>query len=527
MTDFEEIVVGHRDRGKKSALVLTLAVFVVFFALYRGPAEGYWDTYISVPAVLMAGEYVEFLDADGRQAYQYQLEHKLPHDLVRKDSFGIATKDQRIGAAVLAAPFAKLFKLFGFRLLFALVPALTALAFFCLVQRLTGRRWLAFLAAGALVLNPFVLSYQRMNANYTALLIVAALFLVLETNPLRPFVAGLLFGVMGGLRNMAIIYAPILLLWILFRGMEQTRGKPLARKLAGLRGVLLFVGGAFVAILPFMYWKEFAFGSPLAHPSQYPHFQGFRPTFSHSFLGMDFDFNGLLNYPFADSWLRTPHFPFPTFLMIPAVFLSGFGLLLSSFAFLGGSSLFRTNRKMAWYLLAWLAVSCLFWAFQENWEELKMSFLFLALPPFVVFMAFGLERLTIIGGLRRSAAAVLAISLIMVVLLKFSFYLEFPLDERWYQRFPKAATNESGLSGLPEHGRLDPEFFLTRETEDERLREKRRLTSICIFPCRYLPIEPQWDGLLGESASEMGTDTLKVQSVWDTIYAQQDERASQ
>ena len=105
MPDFEEIIVGRGERGKKSALIITLVVFAVYFAMYRGPAEGYWDTYIAVPAVLMAGEYVDFQNDAGQSLHQYELQHKLPQDLVARDSFGIATKDQRIGAAVLSSPF--------------------------------------------------------------------------------------------------------------------------------------------------------------------------------------------------------------------------------------------------------------------------------------------------------------------------------------------------------------------------------------------------------------------------------------
>jgi len=522
LSDFEEIVLGQREKGKKSAFAIALIVFAVYLFIYQGPAEGYWDTYIAVPAAVSAGVAVDFRGSDGEPAYEYGLAGTLPEDLVQKDTFGIATKDQRVGAAILAAPFFKLFRVFGFRLLYALIPALTALIFFSVVHRATTRRWLAFLAAGVLLLNPFMLSFQRMNANFTALLLLTTLFLVMETDPVRPFFAGLLLGVLGGVRNMGIIFAPIFLLWVYFSVSRDAPGKPLRKKAAGLRGALLFGAGAFVAILPFMLWKEFAFGSPFAHPSQYAHFQGFRPTFLHSIMGLEFRFNGLLNYPFIDSFVRTPHFSFPVFLLLPLVILRSFGMVLFALAFLGVSVAFNTDRKRAWYVLAWLVIGYFFWAFQENWEELKMSFLMLQLPPLVLLMAFGLQRLTAIGGVRRNVISLLAALILLTVGLKFCFYLEFPQDQRWYQRFPKAAVNASELDGLPPEKRLDPEFFLTRETDEERLAEKKRFTAMCLIPCAYLPLDTNADSWGTEVRHELDTRVLKVRNVWDTIYAQTD-----
>jgi hypothetical protein len=522
MPDFEEIVLGRAERGKKSALLVALLVFVVYFSLYQGPAQGYWDTYISVPASIIAGEAVSFQDADGFPSYEGTITGQLPHDLVQPESYGVATKDQRIGAAIQAAPFFRLFRVFGFRLVYALIPALTAMLFFLLVQNLTGRRWLGVVAALGLVLNPFLLSFQCLNANFGALLLMVALLLVLDIDPFRPLVAGLLLGVMGGLRNMAIIYAPLLIVWVYLIGAQRVSGRRVARRLGGVKAAGAFVLGAFLTILPITYWKEFAFSSPFAHPSQYAHFQGYRPTFPHSFFGLEFHFNGLLNFPFHTEWIRTPHFPFPVFLTIPLVFISALGILGIGIGMLGFSPLAREHRKTAWMGIAWLLVTCLFWGFQENWEELKMSFLFLAFPPLLLFISFGLGRLTAIGELRRNFMTLLAVTVVTIVLTKFAFFLEFPQDQRWYVRFPKAAMNHSGLSGLPEEKRLAPEFFLTRETEDERLEVKQRLTAVCLFPCQYLPIQTHL-GTLGTSVDEeLNQARLEVGNIWDTIYAQQD-----
>jgi hypothetical protein len=521
MAEFQEIVLGRTERGKKTALLVTLIVATAYLVMYRGPAEGYWDTYISVPAALITGEVVDFRSQSGQATFSYELQQRLPDDLVAPQSFGIATKDQRIGAAVLAAPFFKSFGVFGFRLFHAFVAALAALLMFIFVQGLTGTRWAALVGALLLVFNPFVLSFQNLNANLATMTMVCALFVLLETSPLRPFVIGLLFGAMGGVRNMAVIYAPLLVVWVFLEAMANVQGKQFLRRIAGLKAAGFFVLGAFLAILPFTYWKEFAFGSPFAHPSQFPHFQGFRPTFEHSLVGLNFEFNGLLNFPFADHWIRTPHFPFPVFLMIPMVFIGAFGILLFGTGMLGVRPLSRERPRLAGYLIGWIAITCLFWAFQENWEELKMSFLFMALPPMVIFVAYGLRTLTAIGRLRNNLLTLGTIIVAITIFLKFSFYLEFPADDRWYQRFPKAAVNESGLNGLPDDKRLSPEFFLTRETEEERLAVKKRLTAICIFPCRYLPVDIVWPGAGALATEELTASTLSVTNVWDKIYAQQ------
>jgi hypothetical protein len=525
MPDFEEIVIGRPERGKKSSLALFLIVFAVFFGLYRGPAEGYWDTYIAVPAALLTGQKVEFHTASGQPIYDYELSNRLPEDLVNKKTYGIATKDQRLGPAIAAAPLYRFFNLFGFRLFHALMPALTALLFFCFVQRLTPKRWLAFFAGALVVLNPFVLSFQRLNANYQALMLAAAVILVLETDPFKPFVAGLIYGTMGGIRNEAIIYGPIVLVWVWLRGINA--GKRTAGRDGPLAATLFFAAGACVAILPILYWKTYAFGSPLAHPSQYAHFEGFRPTFPHDLLGLPFEFNGLLNYPFFDHWVRTPHFPFPVFLMVPLLLLSSFGLLMTALGILGVSPFVRAHRRVALCMAAWLLTTYLFWAFQENWEELKMSFLFLGLPAPVLFIAIGLERFTSVAGLKKGLVPLLLILACATFLLKFAFYLEFPADARWYERFPKAAENDSGLDGLPDELRLEPEFYLTREggnadqhDSGEYVRLKRKFTQACVLPCEYLPIDVRFPKFHGDPLGELASPLLKARNVWDLIYAQ-------
>jgi len=522
MGDFEEIHLGEREKGRKSGFVVAAITFVVYFGLFDGPAVGYWDTYIAVPASLVSGMSVDFRKQNGKPEYEYTLSGSLPEDLINKDAYGIATKDQRLAPAVVAAPFFRLFNVFGFRLFFALVPALTALIFFGLVHRVTGRRWLAVASAAILVMNPFVLSFERLNANFPAVLMISALFLLLETPPLRPFVAGLLLGALGAVRNEAVIFVPILLYWVYFKAFDAAVGsKTPVRRSAALKAAGLLVAGAAITIAPILYWKQYAFGSPFMHPSQYSHFEGFRPTFPHSLLGIHFDFNGLLNYPFIDTAIRTPHFPHPVFLLIPLVLLRSFGLLVSCLTLLGIGAAWRADRRRALCLLSWILLTFLLFAFQENWEELKMSFIMLMLPPLVVLAAHGATSLTQLSRFVPNVLGIATLAIFLAVFLKFSFHLEYPADSRWYQRFPKAAVNASRLDGLPRDERLDPEFFLTRETDEERLVEKQRLSEVCLLPCSYLPVDGDVEHMAERVKTEFASRRLSVSNVWNLIYAQQ------
>jgi len=518
MPDYEEIVLGRAERGKKSGLAVTLIVLACYLVLFRGPGQDHWDTYIALPAALISGEPVTLVSTQSGEALHKAESRALPDSLVLSQPFGISTRDQPIGTAVLAAPFYKLLRAFGFRLFYGLVAAFGALIFFCLVHQLTGKRWLAFVGALLLTLNPLIVSFPSLNPNLVALLLVVALFLVLETEPLRPFVAGLLLGVLGGVTNMTLVFLPLLLVWIFLNAAGGVRQRRPMRRMAGLKALFFFLGGAFLAILPFLHWKQFAFGTPLALPCQFAHLQGYGPESPHSFLGLEFTINGLLNFPFIDHWVRTPHFPFPVFLLIPLLLLSSLGTLGVGFVLLGIPALYHEHRRLTLLLIFWLLIGTTCLTFQENWQEQKMSFLFVVMPPIVLFCLHGLSRVVAVRHFKSNLVMLVVVALVAAVGLKFAFYLEFPPDQRWYQRFPQAAANRSGLDGLPEERRLSPDFFLTRETDEERLTQKKKLCRLCILPCSYLPTSFEPAGLSARIGKEVSSGDLEVSHVWAQIY---------
>ncbi len=498
-----------------AAGLCTLLTFGVALLRFDGPARGYWDTYITAPALFMNQVPVTFTK-HGKVLPASSLKGVLPEDLKDEATYGIITKDQRIGAGITAsAPFAFL-GIFGLRLLFALCVALTIPTTLLAARRLIPEaRWAALVAALALAWNPFVLSVDRLNAN---LLVLPLLMLAwdLALRPKVPWVLlGLTLGLIAGLRNAAICFVPALSYWALC-------GVP-ARGLSERTARLLKLGGATVlAMLPIFYWKDFAFGSPFMHPSQYPHFQGFRPEFPHSLFGLHFGFNGLFNWPLHDRLVRTPHFAFPTYLLFPLVTLRALGLVGGALILLGLAQTLRRNRKVALFGLLWAGCVYLLFGPQENWEEVKMTFMLLAYPPLILWLAAGLHALTLRAGRLQRLVALAALCALLFAGVRWAATLDFPADTRWYVRFPKAAPGAPGVqAGLAETARNDTTFFLSHETPEEIARERHKLTAALPWPMPTLPL--RWDlrRAAGELAAELGRRTLTVPDVWDDIYAQQ------
>lgn len=490
---------------------LALAILVFSGLRFDGPSRGYWDTYITVPAMFMTGQPVDLHRIDGTPRFEYSLKGKVPDDTYDSTpgSFGIASKDQRIGAGILfGAPFA-LFNKAAFRWIFAASWALMFLFAFLSLRRLNGGFIPPLVASLVLVLNPFSLYLDRLNGNQLGLFVLVFLwFLVTDPRP-RWWLIGGLYGILGGIRNEAIILAP---LFMAFLWRDTGSLRPFAKNLAA------FTALAFVAILPVLLWNQFAYGQMLIHPSQVAHLEGFRPTFPHAFFGSEFQFNGLLNYPFHDQVVRTPHFAFPTFLMWPLVTIKSLGVVLTALAAAGAVALFLKRRFESVMLLFWYGIVVVLFFFQENWEELKQTFMALHLFPLAAFLGAGLAWFG--EGVKdwRRWAVTASIAAAVVVSLLGLRGLKVPADERWYVRFPHAAVNDAGLDELPEALRKDWQFFYTRETEGEIQREREHMTRPCLFPNLYRPfVFPAAEGL-SRLAAEPFEREHRTLAIWSYIY---------
>jgi len=505
--DWEDLVPAQR----RVVWGLALAVFLFSGLRFDGPAAGYWDTYITVPAMFMTGQRVELLRIDGTPRYDYDLAGRVPEDTYdpRPGGFGIASQDQRIGTGILfAAPFALLGQA-AFRWGYAAAWGVTFLFAFVAFRRLVSGFVVPLAAALVLVLNPFSLYLDRLNGNLFGLAILAFLWVLLTEERPRFWLAGLVYGVLGGIRNEAIILGPIVLAFLV-RGSGGRVG--FAKRLAA------FTGAAFLAILPVLLWNRFAYGEMIIHPSQVARLEGFRPTFPHEILGLGFQFNGLLNWPFHDHVVRTPHFAFPTFLHWPLVTVKSLGLLLAGAAAVGAVSLVRRRRFEGICLLAWYAIVALLFAPQENWEELKQTFMALHLLPLAAFVAAGLAFVAEAAHDWQRYVPPLAAAGALAAGVVAARAVDAPADERWYERFPHAARNDAGLAGLPEERRKDWHFFYTRETPGEVAAERDRMTMPSLLPAMYRPMHRPDAGTLARMASEPWRKDLKTLAVWSYIY---------
>ncbi len=536
-------------------IVLAIAAFTFTIALLRfdGPAKGYWDTYITAPAMFMNSQPVDFVLADGSPAFEPTLQGVLPDDLIDKDDFGIITKDQRLGSGVVASAFFAFFGLLGFRVLFAaavaLIIPLTVLLFGALQNRIglsqalrgevpprreqglaVASEWCALAGGVLLAWNPFVISVDRLNANLFALpMMLLVLWLLVAHRP-RWLLVGLAFGVLATIRNEAVCFVPAICWWYL----KPAKSISLPRRFGWLVGV-----GALtlVAMAPVLYFKGQAFGNPFLHPSQYPHFQGFRPEFAHSLLGWDFTFNGLFNWPLHDHLVRTPHFAFPTWLLFPLVTLRALGTLGIAVMLYGAWALHAHQRDVSILLLAWASPVYLLFGPQENWEEVKMTFMLLAWAPLAVWVPAGL--LAAWGGdwamvtgerspketswweaMRIPVTTLLLVAFLAHVGLYLASTVRAPADERWYVRFPNAdkVKNPDAQAGLAERDRNEWRYFQSYETPEEIARERAKLTAGWPWPAVYLPLNWDFAREAGEMVDEAGERHLRVLEIWGYIY---------
>lgn len=491
------------------ALLLALLVAGVALLRFEGPAVGYWDTYIAAPAMHVTGHEVDFVLRDGTELVDYTLTGRLPEDLLDPETFGVISKDQRLGAGMTAAPAFALFGLAGFRLLHGVLSGLILLGGYLFGREVFGPRWPA-VATGVLVaLNPYTLAVNRLNPNVFALAGSVVLLAVLASTPRRTgaaaLLAGVLFGLVGNIRPELVLALPAFY-FAIWSWPGARRGVRLA----------LATGAATLAVTPTLIWNAYAFGGPLVHSSQYSGFAGFRPTFPHSLLGWTFEFNGLLNWPLHDALVRTPHFPFPTFVLVPLQLLATWGALALAAAFLGAWALRKapTTRRGFRIALGWGGPLFLLLLPMENWDELKMTYILLFCPTLALFCAAGLEQL----GQRRGIAAFVILTVVLVLAPRGLAELDVQVDERWYIRFPGAAINASGIALLTDDRRRDWEFFHTRESTRELDIERRKLTRGNLLPGRYWRREPSWGAGAERLWSELGQRELRVLAVWYYIY---------
>ncbi len=482
------------------AVIIAICIFVFFNYLLRfdGPVKGYWDTYITVPALFITNTPVTFTSKEGKKLYSYSLQGKLPENLIDNKTYGISPKDQRLGTAIIFAPWFLFFNTFGFRLLFALSGVIIFLFSLLTIRLLTKNPAVYIFSAAIATLNSYILSINNLNPNIIGMIFISILLYLLLRENSNGLIIGLIYGVLGGIRNESILFLPAIIYKLSTSSNNKTRAN------------LLFILGAFITIAPILYWNNYAFGNPFMHPTQFPALEGFRPEFEHKFLFWKFNFNGMLNYPFFNKVIRTPYFSFPTFLLLPLTLISSFGIILFSLILTGAACLFKKFRRIFIFLALWFTPMYLLLSVQENWSELKMTFILLVFNPLILYLSLGLENLFFGQSTFRRIFKIASFSIIIFAITKLLFYSNFEVDQRWYMRFPRA------IKGI-NISFIGDDLRTKKEDSNELLIQKKILTQGNFLP-RFCKNEINIQDKLRKFKEEFKQTDITTIDFWKYIY---------
>ena len=484
----------------KAFALLAILIFIFFNYLFRfeGPASGYWDTYITEPSLFIANTHIDFVTKDGEKLYSYSLPGKLPDNLINKDADGISSKDQRLGGAIIFTPWYLLFNIFGFRFFFAISGVLIAAFAFLISQLLFKNFYLSAFTAIIAALNSYILSINNLNPNILGLMIISIiLYLLLEDTP-NGLIIGLVYGALGGIRNESILFLPAIIYKLFISSPKKGRE------------ITLFFLGSLITIAPILYWNKYAFGNPFMHPTQFHSLGGFRPVFEHNFLFWKFDFNGMLNWPFYHKIIRTPFFCFPTFLLLPLTLASSLGIIIFSLIFTGAINLFKRNRQLFIFLMLWFLPMYLLLSVMENWSNLKMTFLLMLFSPLIIFIAAGLKGLFSKETLKSNLAGIILLSIAVFILVKTLAFSDFEVDQRWYERFPRAVEGKN-ISYIGDDLRTK------KEDPAELLAQKKILTQGNLLP-RLNKTDIDLQQKIKIIKQESNQKEITIVDIWKYIY---------
>jgi hypothetical protein len=411
---------SNSSHGDNHALLAALGVFALFAVNY----DREHFQYACINGVVMQAISADAAPPIDPHEEEGPIRSREREQGARMDLIDAPGTGQRYGTTTVIAPWVVLFDLLGFRLVYALLAALSLLFGVRLARHLCPRPSLALLAAALALCNPYVLKIVILDENVMAMAFAtAALALALEGGAL--VTAGLALGITLGIRH---VDAPLALTVILLIPRRP-------------RDVGTLLGTAALALVPCLLHHQFTYGSPISHE----HFidEVFQAT-PHSLLGWEFGYTGLLNLPFAEQWIRTPYNPFPTSIYYPLNVASHLGSLLSALAVLGGIALIRRHRSLALALFAWALPLYALLAVLENWmDPNKMGLILCLFPLLTVAFAAGLAALDVDPESRHSQSRWLLLAVLCLVVscgAMSAALLSVPDDARFYKKYPHVRT---------------------------------------------------------------------------------------
>ena len=365
-------------------------------------------------------------------------------------------QDARLGNPAVIAGFLAVFQGLGTRLLYAGCGGLMALAAYASSMGAHNRPWHRVLAMALLTLNPYILKSPLVDENLLALTVTASFLPWMLRDRAPWFILGVIASLALGMRHVLVLTLPAIA-WVLWPR-AGAAGIAIGRRT--WRPMFVFFGAVLLGSVPYHLHHHLAMGSVLRFESF-----GQIPAFAHDFGFGPVAWEGLLNWPFHDSVVRTPHNPFPTFVLWPLWFLDHFGVLLCSAGLIGAVvSLRRVPRQGAFHLLYFGLVAGAL-AIQEKWDDPnKMGVILVVLWPVIHSMVNGLRAVAIRPTRSLSGLALLVV-LILFAIPRLSAW-NVPADARYRATFPldgvevpdlleqqRAMVLDVGV--LPDYGRLE------------------------------------------------------------------------
>lgn len=290
-----------------------------------------------------------------------------------------SAQDARLAVPAVMSGFLAVFQGLGLPALFGFCGLMLALGGYLmgLARGDQGSGWIGMVL---LALNPYVLRIPLVDENLVTLAFCAALvpWLTLRNAPWLQL--GLLAGLVMGMRHILVLAMPAMWLACWLDGRNWRR-------------LLTFTAATALATVPWHLHHQLALGSVLR-------FESFSqmPPAPHDFGFAEVMWNGLLNWPFHSQIVRTPHNPYPTFLMWPLYLFDHFGAALAALGAVGWLRgwLREPGRAAVWTL--WFALAMAALLVQENWDyPNKMN---------VVLILFWAPLVWCIDGLRAMRSAV-------------------------------------------------------------------------------------------------------------------------
>lgn len=300
-----------------------------------------------------------------------------------RNAFLVWTGGQRLGPMAFFSTFFAAFGLPGPAVLHSVFGLLAAWFGFHLGRRFFGKRIFAYLCAAVLALNPFALSIPLLNENVMTLALGAALLFVAFERPTQWAFVGVFLGLFIGVRHVGILSLPAVfyLAWRYRREFQQ--GDSVHR---GNGAPVVLAISLLLSSIPWIFHHtELALRAPAVFES----FLSYHPV-EHSFLGWEFGFKGLLNWPFTDDLLRSPYTAYPPLIAYPLVIIRTYGALLLALVVPGLLWIWRRNRDLFVAGMLWLCVQVGLLSVMSNWVQPDKMGVFLCFSqPLVLAMVAG------------------------------------------------------------------------------------------------------------------------------------------